>query len=376
MTPTLTLRQYQVEAIETWKRKGGYGCIVLPTGTGKTWIGLEAIRQEVYEKKGKVAIIVPTIALAYQWRQKIQQHLHLSPTLFYGDEKHISPVTIFVVNSAYLYKEHLGNFSLVIIDEAHHLSAPKWSQLLSVFDGKRVLGLTATPEKTPLPVVYYMSIPKARQQQAVVNVRIKPVFVSLTPDEWYAYQDIDTEIKKIAMALESAKRRGDRVAQASLETRLQILINKRKQLTSLARNKFEILKDIAHQHPGEKILIFTESIESAERARKTLVKFGVSAQSYHSRLPQNTRKALLDLWGKSFKVLIAVRCLDEGIDVPEVATGIIIASGKSTRQLVQRLGRILRPHPGKQLATMYVVIARGTYEHEVLNKLVRIAYSY
>jgi superfamily II DNA or RNA helicase len=372
----LQLRDYQREALEAWIQKGAYGTVVMPTGTGKTFLALEAIRREL-ERGGAAAVIVPTIALAQQWRDRVQRYLGVRPALFYGDEKDISRVTIFVINSAHRYQHLLAPFTLVVVDEVHHLSAPTWSQLIPALDGKRVLGLTATPEGQPLPIAYYMSIPRARLAEAVVPVRIIPVFVPLTPEEWAEYQDIEQQIRRVAAALESARLRRDPGAR-DLETRLQVLANRRRQLVSLASAKFLELPRIAARHPGEKILVFTESIESAELARRALVRAGVSAQCYHSLLPPSTRRVLLQEWGRSFRVLVAVRCLDEGIDVPECGVGVVIASGKSTRQLIQRLGRVIRPHPGKgkQHATMYVVIARGTYEHEVLSKLVRLAYSY
>jgi superfamily II DNA or RNA helicase len=370
----LELRRYQLEALEAWRKRGAYGMIVLPTGTGKTWVGLEAIRREL-EKGGRAAVIVPTITLAHQWADRVRRHLRVSPALFYGEEKGIAPVTVFVVNSAYLNRQLLDRFTLVVIDEAHHLAAPKWGEILPLLDGKRVLGLTATPERAPLPLVYYMSVPRARAEGAVAPVRVAPLYVPLAPDERLRYMEVEERLRKAAIALDSAKRRRDRWAIRDLEEKVHKLANMRKQLVSLARAKFAALAQVALRHRGEKMLVFTESIESAERAVRALQRAGVPARAYHSQLSPQERRALLQLWGKSFPVLVAVRCLDEGIDVPEVALGAIIASGKSTRQLVQRLGRIIRPHPGKQRATLYVIAAAGTYEHQVVAKLIRIAYA-
>jgi superfamily II DNA or RNA helicase len=370
---TIQLRRYQLEALEAWRRSGAYGMVVLPTGTGKTWIGLEAIRREL-ERGGWAAVIVPTITLAHQWADRVRRHLRVRPALFYGEEKDIAPVTVFVVNSAYLNRDLLDRFSLVVIDEAHHMAAPKWGEILPLLDGKRVLGLTATPERAPLPVVYYMSVPRARAEGAVAPVRIVPVFVPLAPDERARYLEVEEALRKAALALESARRRRDRWAVRELEERVHKLANLRKRLVSLARAKFAALAGVALRHRGEKVLVFTESIESAELAVRVLRRAGVPARAYHSQLSPQERRALLQLWGRGFGVLVAVRCLDEGIDVPECGVGAIVASGKSTRQLVQRLGRIIRPHPGKREAVMYVIAAAGTYEHEVVSKLARIAY--
>ena len=207
----------------------------------------------------------------------------------------------------------------------------------------------------------------------MVDAAIRPVFVPLSVEEWARYHEVEDEMRRASVALSLARRRGDPALQGRLERRLHILASRRKQITSLVAKKFEALVDIALRHPGEKVLVFTESVSSAERARRILAGAGVSAMTYHSLMSRRERDAALRLWGSSFRVLCAVRCLDEGIDVPEVGVGAIVASGKTTRQLVQRLGRILRPAPGKERAVMYVIVAQGTYEHSVLSKLIRLA---
>jgi superfamily II DNA or RNA helicase len=367
----LRLRDYQREALEAWVRSGCYGAVVLPTGTGKTYIALEAVRREL-ELGGNACIIVPTIALALQWHSRVDGALGVVPSLFYGEEKGLSKVTIIVVNSAHRYRDVLPLFSLVVVDEAHHLSAPRWREVLEAARGK-VLGLTATPERCPLPIVYRMTVGEARERGAVVGVSIRPVFVPLTAEERGKYLDLQDRIMRLLNELEVARRLRDRAREVECEEALKVLFNKRKQLVSLASRKFEALVDVVSKHRGEKVLVFTESVESAERARRALAKAGVRAMTYHSEMPKRTREAVLGLWGRVFDVLVAVRCLDEGIDVPECGVGVIVASGKTTRQLVQRLGRVLRPHPGKERAAMYVIVAQGTYEHDVLAKLIQIA---
>jgi superfamily II DNA or RNA helicase len=368
----IALREYQGEALEAWRARGRYGAVVLPTGTGKTYLGLEAVREEL-EAGGRAAVVVPTIALAHQWRRRLEAALDIYVGLYYGEERSLARATVFVVNSAYLNVHLLNAFTLAVIDEAHHLGAPRWSLLLRALRGRRILGLTATPERCPLPVIYQMGFPQARQRKAVVGVAIRPIYVPLSLEEWAKYHEVEDEMRRAMLALSLARRRGDAALQRRLEERLHMLANRRKQITSLVAKKFEALVDLALRHPDEKVLAFTESVSSAERARRILVEAGVPAMTYHSLMSRREREAALHLWGRPFRVLVAVRCLDEGIDVPEVAVGAIMASGKTTRQLVQRLGRILRPAPGKERATMYVIVAQGTYEHSILAKLMRLA---
>jgi len=372
---TLELRDYQKEAIEKWRQRGQRGILVLPTGTGKTYIALAVIKEEIGQN-GKVAVIVPTIVLAQQWQSKIYQYVGIKPSLYYTHEKGIGKITIFVVNSAYLNRHLLQYFSLVVVDEIHHLSAPTWKQIVEVIKDKKVMGLTATPENAILPIVYYMGIGLAREKKAVVNVEIRPVFAELTYGERIQYEQIDQAIRDIARKLDSAKAYGDKTAIETLDRKLKIMANKRKQLMSEVKDKAIKVLEIARVHPNEKILVFTESIKGAERIAQVLNDNGIKSMTIHSQKGKATRNAILQEWGKGFRVLIAVRSLDEGVDIPDVSIGIIVATGKTIRQLTQRLGRILRPAPNKEKAIMYVVLARNTYETSILWKINKVAFSH
>jgi len=346
--------------------------IVLPTGTGKTFIGLAAMKEEL-ERGGSVAVLVPTIVLAEQWRQKIWEVLHVRAALYCTTEKALGRVTVFVVNSAYLHSELLKPFTLIILDEAHHLGAPRWKEIIKSVNGKKILGLTATPENAPLPVVYKMLIAHARASGAVADLEVIPCFVGLTREEWVAYSEIERKIMEAARALRYAEASGSAREVAELERVLKILTAKRRQLMSEVIAKRHAVLEIAAKHPGERILVFCESIRGAEAIKEVLMKAGIRAATYHSKMPKHVRSTVLALWGRAFNVLVAVRSLDEGIDVPEVRVGVIVASGMTVRQLTQRMGRLIRPQPGKR-ALLYVVLARGTYETSILARIRRIAY--
>jgi superfamily II DNA or RNA helicase len=373
MTP-LELRDYQKEAIDKWKQRGQKGILVLPTGTGKTYIALAVIKEEI-SQNGKIAVIVPTIVLAHQWQQKIYQYIGLRPTLYYTHEKGLGKITIFVVNSAYLNRHLLQYFTLIIVDEIHHLSAPTWKQIVEAIRDKKVMGLTATPENAILPIVFQMTIGLAREKKAVVNIEIKPVYAELTYGERIQYEQIDQAVRDIARKLDSAKAYGDKTAIELLDRKLKIMANKRKQLMSEVIDKAYKVLEIARAHQSEKILVFTESIRGAERIAQVLNDNGIKSMTIHSQKGKAIRNTILQEWGKSYRVLIAVRTLDEGVDIPDVSIGIIVATGKTIRQLTQRLGRILRPAPNKEKAIMYVVLARNTYETSILWKLNKVAFS-
>jgi superfamily II DNA or RNA helicase len=375
----LEIRDYQREAVETWERVRR-GVIVMPTGTGKTYVALRVILDALaVNPRTHVAVIVPLIELAQQWKKRMRE-FGLYSTLYYGKEKRISRVTIFVVNSAYLNLRLLRLFDLIIIDEMHHLKNEKFQHIIHEIKDKDVLGLTATPElgaiQHHIPIIYRMNYDEARQRGAIVDIDVVPVYVDMTPEERSEYLEIEEKMENVAKLIErlrDSEDQEDRAGLEDLEQRYRILADKRKRLMSRIREKRRRVVEIARTHAGERVMVFTESIESAEAIKSELLASGIRAETYHSQKPDSVRKRILATWGKAFSVLVTVRALDEGIDVPEVGVAIIVASGTSTRQITQRLGRILRPAPGKETAKLYVLVARNTYETEILSKIREIA---
>jgi len=374
----LEIRDYQREAIEVWK-KARRGVVVMPTGTGKTYVALRVILDALAENpRTHVAVIVPLIELAHQWRKRMRE-FGLYSTLYYGEEKRISRVTIFVINSAYLNVRLLRLFELVVIDEIHHLKGENFQKIVHEIRDKEVLGLTATPElgaiQYHIPIIFRMSYDEARRRGAIVDIDVVPVYVDMTPEERSEYLDIQERMENVAKLIEML-RDGDEEDKAELEEleqRYRILADKRKRLMSRIGEKRRRVVEIARMHAGERVMVFTESIESAEAIKSELLASGIRAETYHSQKSDAVRKRILATWGKAFTVLVTVRALDEGIDVPEVGVAIIVASGTSTRQITQRLGRILRPAPGKETAKLYVLVARNTYETEILGRIREIA---
>jgi superfamily II DNA or RNA helicase len=181
------------------------------------------------------------------------------------------------------------------------------------------------------------------------------------------YRDVEQKIMKVRSELQAAKATGSSNI-LMLEMQLKKLLNRRRQLLSRIPSKKKKVLELVKGCSEERVIVFSESIDSIEELKNYLLENGVTAETYHSGKPEKVRDEIFEGWGKDFKVLLAVRALDEGIDVPEVATGIIIASGKSTRQLVQRQGRLMRPLEGKT-AKLYVVYAESTYEYGIFLKL-------
>jgi superfamily II DNA or RNA helicase len=218
-----------------------------------------------------------------------------------------------------------------------------------------------------LPVVYCLDLATAIKNGYVSLIEIYPVSAPLTEVESRLYRDVEHKIMRVRSELEAAKATGSSNTRW-LEIQLKKLLNRRRQLLSRIPSKKRKVLELVKACSEDRVIVFSESIDSIEELKNYLVENGVTAETYHSGKPEKVRDTIFAGWGKEFKVLLAVRALDEGIDVPEVATGIISASGKSTRQLVQRQGRLMRPVEGKT-AKLYVVYAESTYEYGIFLKL-------
>jgi len=364
------LYDFQVEAVGEFLRHGK-GIIVLPSGTGKSIVALAIIKA----LRVPTAIIVPTRPLLSQWVKMIKGFGGYA-TPYYGEEKRISQITVFTYATAYKNVEKIiRNFKFIVFDEVHHLMAEKYRALVrAAVECRYALGLTSTPERLDgehiymfkfLPLVYRMRISEAMARGFTSPLNIVPIPVSLDLDEHELYRQYTETILRADRVYgthnpaELAKI-DEPLARAALSC-----LQRRKVLLSEARLKVRVVADIVSRHLDERVLLFSESIRSLKRIKRELDLRGIKSLIYHSRMSRDERAMQLEKWGRNgWNILLSCRCLDEGINVPEVRIGVIVCTGKTSRQLIQRVGRLIRPLPGK-IAVMYIVYARGTVEDEV-----------
>ncbi|MEM2233764.1 MAG: DEAD/DEAH box helicase [Nitrososphaerota archaeon] len=368
------LRPYQVEAYEAWVSRGSRGIVIAPTGTGKTIIGLYAIMRSSVP----TLVVTPYERVMKEWIKKGKES-GITFTRYYASEKVLSRFTVAIYNSVVRHPEILDDFELIILDEIHHVGADVFSRILPKLDYKKVLGFTATLRRedgkhqtilAKLPVVYVLDLKSAMENGYVAPVQVIPVPARMDDFERKEYMRIQSEIRKTASDLKRLKavfsESDPRVLE--LERKLRILTNERRIFLSRINAKKDALLNVVRRHHSEKVIVFSESIESIEDLKDYLVGNGIPAETYHSGKSEQERSRIFAEWGRSFNVLLAVRALDEGVDVPEVAVGVVIASGQSVRQLVQRKGRIMRPKEGKQ-ARLYVIYAQESIEYMLVLKI-------
>lgn len=372
--PTLSskvkLRPYQESALEAWLQAGRRGVIVLPTAAGKTYIALKAIER----LNVATMVVVPTLDLVDQWRQHLHTQFGIEVGVYGGGEERLSPLTVSTYNSAYIRAEQLGDkFMLLIFDEVHHLPAPSYSQIAEMYVAPYRLGLTATYEREDgghldLPrlvggPVYELGV------DALAGRHLSPythqrVFVDLTPEEQRLYReeyDVFTGyLKRKRIVLRSPadfqrfimRTGGDPAAREALLARNRAL---KTALNSEA--KIKALGEFLDIYGEEKALIFTRYNQLVYRISR---RFLIPAITH--RTPREERREILERFkAGQYKAITTSQVLDEGVDVPDASVGFILSGTGSSREYIQRLGRILRKKRGKQ-ARLIEFVARGTVE--------------
>lgn len=367
-----TLRDYQKEAIDVWKEKRS-GVIALPTGAGKTIIGIAAMG----EVKKSTLIVTFTKDQMLQWRDSIFKFTNANKNevgLFYSQEKTIKPITITTYHTAYRHmNELLGKFDLLIIDEAHHLPAEKFKLIALKCLASRRLGLSATPVredgkheelfKLMGGLIYFKTPQELIQKGYLAPYELIQIKVDLTPEEKIKYKSLLTQFKSLSNGKKVSEliqlvKKGDQKAIEAIK-----VYSEMKKIVNLAKNKIKVLDQIIEKENGNKILIFTQYIEQAEEIARKYNAFLISG-----KLSKSEREKVLKTF-KSIKsgILVLTTVGDEGLDIPDANVGIIVTGTGSRRQFIQRLGRLLRPNNGK-VAKLYEIVTKGTSEEYQASK--------
>lgn len=363
------LRPYQREALEAWSRNGFRGVISLPTGAGKTVVAIAAIAQ----LSVRTLVVAFTKEQMFQWRDKILEFTDAPPSmigLFYSEEKRIAPITITTYQSAHRYVDQLSPYySFLIIDEVHHLPAEKFRYIAEHSVAIYRMGLSATVIREdgrhvdlfPLMggLVYHKSADELAEEGFLARFRLIVLKVDLTPEERTKYRKLLEEYRALVGGrtfdqLLQAARQGDEIAIKALRIRSEI-----RQLVHNASKKLELVKKIVDEElsRGSKILVFTQYVDQAKKLAEMLRALYITGE-----LDETTRRSRLERFKSARSgVLVLTTVGDEGIDIPDANVGIIVAGTGSRRQYIQRLGRLLRPAPGKE-ARLYEIIVRNTFE--------------
>jgi superfamily II DNA or RNA helicase len=144
-------------------------------------------------------------------------------------------------------------------------------------------------------------------------------------------------------------------------------VRKRKSLLASAENKLaKTVELIKTRHSNQKIMVFSETLESIRKLKQLLKIEGIDSALIDSKIPSVKRQKMLSQWGSKFYPLLSVHTLEIGYDVPEAGVEIILASTSNMNQIVQRIGRVLRKVQGKDSALVYVIYVSETRDSNIL----------
>ena len=368
----LSLRPYQKKAIENWIKAGKKGCIILPTGSGKTIIAIKLI--EIINSS--TLIVVPTLDLMEQWTKFLSKYFqkmeigNIGRGIF-----NITGITVSTYDSAYIRSSFIGNkFAFVIFDELHHLAAPGYRTIAEQFASPYRLGLTATYEREDnlhldFPrliggIVYQSSVNELARDKHIASFTIEKRYVKLLPEEEIEYQ------KNYDQYLSYLHKLGLRYDQIALQKLIMIsgknqyarnaLLARNKALDIALNSQSKIieLRKILSENPNRKTIIFTQHNKLVYLiSNNFLIPFIT-----HKSSKQEREDALNGFRDGRYRVLVTSKVLDEGVDVPDAELGIIVSGTGSKREFIQRLGRLLRTKPNFTNAKLIEIISSGTSE--------------
>lgn len=383
----------QKNAIEAWVENDCVGLLNMATGSGKTVAAL--IAAESRPDLELLVIAVPTTNLVEQWDEELQSVTDFpDPVLVFGSSAEWQdrvfrklraghqrgwPEPLVLVGTmasmsgdrfqSVLADAGIPERAMLIVDEVHNVGAPTYRRILDSSYSLR-LGLSATPERQYdeegsaaimdffEEEVYHYSMEEALadEQLSLYTYHVYPA--PLTTDEYEEYLSLTQRILAA---------RNDAGEDATLFTNnrldgdsqdVEMLLFRRANILKKATAKVDLVREMLDDHPLERGLLYCADREQLQSVHEILRDLGVVHLRYTGETPKEKRQSALDaLATGDVPAILAIKCLDEGVDVPAADTAILLASSRNERQFIQRRGRILRQAPGKDTATLVDAIA-------------------
>ncbi len=406
------LREYQIDAIESWRNRGYQGIFDMATGTGKTYTGLGAVVR-LFEEKKRVAIIIvcPYQHLVEQWVEDIEL-FNMTPTIGYSASKQknwkkrlendvldfligvIDTFCFVTTNATYSTKfvsdlmGQLGKDTLLLVDEAHNFGSSSLKQKLYPNIEYR-LALSATldrhgdEEGTQALKEYFgdkcieYDLKRAIKEKKLTPYYYYPVVVYLDDEELEKYKEISYMASK-----ECHK---DKHGKLKITEKGKRLLLQRARIVAGAKSKLDALRELMEKYKDDThMLIYcgatrvqtfdadtSEADEDGERqivaVSKILGKeFGMKVTHFTANESAEEREIIKRRFAMAdpYQAIVAIKCLDEGVNIPSIKTAFILASTTNPKEYIQRRGRVLRLAKDKPYAVIYdfVTLARPLNE--------------
>ena len=385
----IELYDYQKDAIQAWVDKEFRGFYVMATGTGKTWTAIYSAKRLLEEHKCLIVIAAPYKHLVRQWSEDVNKLFPNAETVLissentqwytiskrlvlsqqYHPEKQIILIT--TIKSFYSAKfEKVINLSdeekLLIVDEAHRFTQRPESLRRTY---SYMLGLSATPingkqNENGIALLdffgglaYNLPIEKALERNFLVHYNYLPVYVTATSEE-------EENFNAITSNMAGCFRDGVLIDRE----RFVKYVRARLRIMGMAEEKLARIKTFVDQiKEKDHFVVYCgdgrlfdeqdEEIRHIQFVQNQMDDMGIRTSQFTANENMDRRMELVDMFNKQeIDALVAIRCLDEGINIPSIKSALILSSNDDYREFVQRRGRILRKYKGKKSADIYDVV--------------------
>lgn len=362
------LRWYQEAALDAWRAAGHLGIVALPTGSGKTIVAIAAMAQLGVA----TLVLVPTRVLLDQWSRALGA-CWPHPVGRLGDGDHrIADITVATYASATTWAARIGDrFGLVVVDEAHHVGAWCPVDVLEMLVAPAWLGLTATPPEVPSrlgPVVYTLDVDDLAGD-GLAHYTLVPVPIRLERHERARYRELRGRFGTVYASFMRSSSTGtwtDFVREAKRSKVGREALDAwrgSRAVIAYPAGKRAALRDLLARHRTERALVFTGDNATAYAIARELLVMPIT----HEIGRAEREGAIARFRADEGSVLVSSHVLDEGFDVPDADIAIVVGGTSSKRQHVQRIGRVLRPRPGKR-ALVYELSVDATVEVDYVKR--------
>ena len=410
-----SLRDYQEEAIEHWKDNGYTSIFEMATGTGKTFTTVSALKKFKLDNGSlNAVVVVPLTTLTVQWENEINNVLNdclvvntstssnwrgkidqLANLKMLGRNSDFIIITTYSMFNRSSFKERIANISdnlILVADEMHNLVTERGLNSAAASYYKFRLGLSATPDRLWRPLNnkklenifgknrFSFTIKDAIDREYLVPYNYYPIKSPLSFDEYEEYLDLSKQIGRLYAS------GGDMVDDGEIDEDLKMKLMRRSRIKKNAELKTDLLKEYLVQLKKngdlDHTLIYVENEEYLQNTQKVLSELNIVTSKIVGQTPLDDRLRIIDsLRTGSIDAIIAIKCLDEGVDIPSAKNAFILSNNTDPREYVQRLGRVLRLDPGsnKDHANVYDfivtppnnVLFRDDAENKIADTLVK-----
>lgn len=384
---TRQLRDYQNTAIKHWENQGYVSIFEMATGSGKTYTSLNALN---HFKKAKgylrCVIVVPLVTLVGQWEDEVRALVDkvtiinatglnpdwksdfrkLSQSALLGTDDDFILITTYSTFSTQTFRDlvnhHPSSDLILIADEMHNLVTENNINTASSENFKYKLGLSATPtrlwKQNESSLVrdlfggksFVYDLADAIKDKALVEYEYNVIPIHLTEEEYGEYLSLSKQASRMSH-FASEKSQGPNP--------LATILTKRATIKKQAENKFfaleQLIDRLKKQGDFYNTLIYVDSNTSLTNVQLILTKKRIKSSKFTGDESLTLRnKVIKSLYSKQIEAIVAIKCLDEGVDIPSATIGIFLSNNTDPREYVQRLGRVLRRHEASNKSVAHI----------------------